>query len=354
MKVWVGYKKLKSGNWRIRFRSKVKGETGITLPGSLKEKTIEKKVAWYQEEIRLGSFDPYKQNDVSHSVDKAVSAYIRAHEKKTWSDKQLFNVETRLTLMINHIGGRAKLVNVRDWDWVTDQDLSPASKKSYLSTTKAFLNWCVKREYIEEFELEIPLQLKKELLNKEIKYITWEELDAVCQAHTLRRAAVDKFDTQGFTPERHIHLWWFMFWQALRKEEAPKIKFSDIQRDKIKVYGKGNKTEKIPIVPPAQKHIDGFKQNQISEYLIGFKSMDSPKRQLKLAIQKALPFHHSFGFHQLRHGGAVHYLTSGVPLIFVSKLLRHANTSVTSREYADIIDGMEGSAFTMIKDEPLQ
>ena len=81
--------------------------------------------------------------------------------------------------------------------------------------------------------------------------------------------------------------------------------------------------------------------------------MDSPKNQLSKIIAEKMPRHHSKGFHQLRHGVIVHNLSAGKPLIYVSKLARHKDTSVTAKEYADIIEGLEESAFDDIKDEPV-
>jgi integrase len=49
-------------------------------------------------------------------------------------------------------------------------------------------------------------------------------------------------------------------------------------------------------------------------------------------------------FHQLRHTSASLLLNSGVPVIAVSKYLGHADSGVTMRTYAHLIEGMDGLA----------
>jgi integrase len=49
-------------------------------------------------------------------------------------------------------------------------------------------------------------------------------------------------------------------------------------------------------------------------------------------------------YHDLRHGAASLLLAQNIPLPVVSNVLGHANTSITGRVYAHMIDGMDGMA----------
>jgi integrase len=322
------------------------------LDKNLKEKTVQAKVTWYKIEISMGRINPWKEKKSKFLLQYLVELYIKDGKKKRWnSEKTEKSVKFRLTKMMEFIPPNSVIENVKDWDWFTDLLVSPHTKKDYFSTTTAFLNWCKKNKYLAEFTLELPVKIKKTIQNKVTRYITHQELTFLGNEYIKMRQETAKFTRKSFEPERHVRMWWVMFWQLLRKEEAPGILHTDIHQGSMTVRGKGGTQKKIPIVPPAQKHIDWFKQHKQSERLFGFESMDNPKNQLRKSIAEKMPHHHSKGFHQLRHGGIVHYLSVGTPLIYVSKLARHKDTSVTAKEYADIIEGLEGLAFDDIKDK---
>ncbi len=353
-KVWVSYRRLKSGKWKIRFRSPGLGEAGVTLPKNKQEKKVIEKVGWYRIEIDAGRFDPWEDKKKSIPIEAAVQGYLANGKGKKWNDKTYQGVSFRLNRMMDVLGRTVKVDRVKDWDWFSDLPYAPHSKEDFFSTTRAFLNWCKKQGYLQKFNVELPLQVRKELKQKKVKYITWSQLDQLASGYLALRQESSKFDYRGYEPERHTRLWWVMFWQLLRKEEAGALTHSSIRKDKMYVEGKGGTRKEIPIVPPAKPHIEWFLANPISDTLFGFQSMDSPTTQLRKAIidvfGEGFP---SKGFHQLRHGGIVHYLTAGKPLIYVSRLARHKSITTTANEYADIIEGMEGSAFEDILDEPL-
>lgn len=348
MKVWVSHKKLKSGNWRIRFIKKGK-ETGLTLPGRLKESTIKSKCAWYQEEIIRGNFDPFEAPS-NLTVKKAVDAYLQG-KKKDWNEKTYDSNEWRLNKMMQFIPEDEIIEDDTVWTWFEELDESPYSKKAYFITTRAFLNWCKKQGLIKNFTIELSATIKRNLKKKTIKYLTWEQLKHIEETYLALRSKTAKFNRNGTEAERHTRLWWVMFWQCLRKEEVPPIRQDWIQGEMMQVLGKGGKIKMIPIVDTAKPHIEWFQKHAVDDSLFGFKSMRNQEEELRRAITNAYPKRSKKGFHQLRHGGIVHYLTSGIPLIYVSKLARHENMEITSTTYADIISGMEGSAFSGIKDE---
>lgn len=364
IKAWVSYKSLPSGKWRIRFRAKKRPEVGVTLPSSLQEKTIKNKVIWYQEQIKQGYFNPWQKEDNRKKVTEAIQEYINISKPK-WSESSYLTEVSRANKLQRHIPGNTYIRNVKDWNWFNDLPLkkdkhdtngySAASVSSYYVSTRTFLNFCIEQKYIEDYKLTLDSEVVKRLNQSSVKYITHGELTAVCEAFIAYR---EQTGYERVSRYRHTRLWWVMFWQCLRKNEPLYIKkeFVNFDSMKIKVFGKGGTMHWIPIIPPAKKHFQWFIDNPRKgvDNLFGFKSMASTMNEFRAFVRKKLPHKQNGGFHQLRHGGAVHYLTEGVPIIFVSKLLRHKSTKVTSEVYADIIEGMEGSAFTNIKDEPIE
>jgi integrase len=72
-------------------------------------------------------------------------------------------------------------------------------------------------------------------------------------------------------------------------------------------------------------------------------------RPWKRMLRKAgLP--ESTRYHDLRHGSASLLLSQNVPVPVVSNYLGHANSSITLRVYAHMIDGMDGMAATAMDD----
>ena len=55
-------------------------------------------------------------------------------------------------------------------------------------------------------------------------------------------------------------------------------------------------------------------------------------------------------YHDLRHGAAGLLLSQNVPVPVVSNYLGHANSSITLRVYAHMIEGMDGMAATAMDD----
>jgi integrase len=55
-------------------------------------------------------------------------------------------------------------------------------------------------------------------------------------------------------------------------------------------------------------------------------------------------------YHDLRHGAVSLLLSQNVPVPVVSNYLGHANTSITLRVYAHMIEGMDGMAATAMDD----
>jgi len=122
-----------------------------------------------------------------------------------------------------------------------------------------------------------------------------------------------------------------VFSLGLRISEACDMKLEDINKEWVKITGKGSKTRMIPIHPKLyeiiQKYIQIYKPNT---YLFEKNKNKINDQQLRYLIQK--PFRKTglhITPHQLRHSFATYLLDNGARITDVSELLGHEFISTT-------------------------
>src|SRR5690625_7769115 len=101
----VSYRR-RGSKWHIRFTAAGKKEIVKAYPGSLHESTIQKKVAWGEEEIALEREDPWeKQPD--GIIDDLVDAYLAVNlENETWSRSTHAAHQSVLTRLNKPVNGK--------------------------------------------------------------------------------------------------------------------------------------------------------------------------------------------------------------------------------------------------------
>ena len=118
---------------------------------------------------------------------------------------------------------------------------------------------------------------------------------------------------------------------GLRIGELSQVKLEDIDREWVRIYGKGGKQRQLPL-PQALKdalesYIAGFKPKR---YLFEKNGAPMQSAHLRYLVQKAF---RRCGIkatpHQLRHSFATHLLQEGARIADVSKLLGHATLATT-------------------------
>ena len=348
--------------WHIRFREKGRKEIVKSYPGSLKEKTIADKTVWFKEEIALGRFDPWQQVSQSGSryLYDLVEDYCNENlASGNWSEKTFNTNRSRLINTLKPVLNRqcSKAIGNKFQDCLDDLDVAPVTKKGYRATVNSFSTWLYKKGYLTtKPETELSISDKITLRNqRSVKYLTWNQVNDISQALEFRSRQLNALYSypNGRGASYYSDLFWFMFYSLLRKEEVPKLQAKDLlPGGRLRVQGKGRRVDVIPLPPPAldiaSKHAKGKRPN---EPLI-VTHMNRPYVHFKKGIALALGSEHPTGFHQLRHGGVVHYFTLGKPVQFVSKLCRHASVQVTLEVYGDIIPDGLAAAFSDITHEP--
>ena len=125
----------------------------------------------------MDRFDPWKKKKSKFLLQPLVELYIKDGKKAHWSSKaSVDTAQYRLTKMMDYIPPNSVIANVKNWDWFSDLPLALNTKKGLFSSTRAFLNWCKKNKYLEDFTLELSFKIKKAIQNKVTRYITHQQL----------------------------------------------------------------------------------------------------------------------------------------------------------------------------------
>jgi integrase len=352
MNVSVSYRK-KGNKWHIRFRAKGRKEIIKSLAGRLAEKTVAGKAAWYEEECHLGRFDPWAERleQSRLTIGDAVDEYCAGQfASSNWAEstykRGLSDLHAALAPLTDRKAGAG--LNGRDFQSAFDQcPGNAATRKGRRGRVNAFLRWAAEEGLLaDRYRVDISMDDVIEIRNTDkIKYLTWNQLRDVCAAHRWlagQNAALYGGDDHR-DPDFYPDLWWFMFYLMLRKSEPAKIVVKDLlPGDRIRIHGKGRRTDIIHMPPPAREIAEKYSEGKGPDDPLFLSDMNRPRHHLRKAIGLALGSEAPTGFHQLRHGGVVHYLTLGKPVQFVSKLARHRSVQVTLVVYGDIIpDGLE-------------
>lgn len=352
----------KSGNrWHIRFREKGRKEIVKSLSGSLQERTVRKKAAWYDEQWSLGRFDPYDehQGESRIQIREAIVDYCQENlASGNWSqathERALNCISRTLQSVLDH---RVSTLTIRKVeDSVGNLDVSAITKKGYLAKTNTFLKHLYETGYTRDrIHCSLDVTEKLEIRNQsKIKYLTWEKLDHVCKALQFTSRQNHHLYRSEDVADFYVEMWWFMFYSLLRKNEVTRLRNRDVLDGgkRIRIHGKGRKIDEIPLPGPAADLIRKHWDPRDPDGPVFTSHMNRPYKHFRQAISLALGEDHPSGFHQLRHGGVVHYLTLGKPIQFVSKLCRHANIQVTLRVYANVIPDGLAAAFSDVSHAP--
>lgn len=359
-KIYVNYRRSRS-RWHIRFRTKGRKEVIKSFSGRMGEKTIAQKADWYQVESDMGRFDPWEDKRVSSSlvIQDAIEEYCRSNrDSGNWSTASFENYTSRLQCVLAPVMDRkVSLLEKSDYEsCLSGLDVAPVTKKGYISTLNSFLKHLHQTGAAgERVKCELNVNEKLEIRNdSKIKYLTWQQVDDICSATRFscrQKHGLYKVDDVS---EFYTDMYWFMFYSLLRKNEVSRIRNRDVlgSGDRLRVHGKGRKVDEIPLPGPAAEIIRKYWDPSDAAGAVFTTHMNRAYKHFRPAVKMALGDDHPSGFHQLRHGGVVHYLTMGKPIQFVSKLCRHANIQVTLTVYANIIPDGLAAAFSDVTHGP--
>ena len=222
------------------------------------------------------------------------------------------------------------------------------------SAIRGFISFMKGRDYIkEDFGRDIEL-LKEDTTPKVI--LEPKEIERIFNVLISEFKKAEGYNV--FFKSRNLALFTFLLYTGVRRSEAVKVKWNDIDfiNNEINVIGKGNKTRVIPLLPDLKQQLysyrdileqmDGAGYNVKSEYL--FRS----EKRNKKTKEKDMPMtgknveiiikdiSHKAGIkknitpHIIRHTFASYGIKNKMNLPSLSEILGHSNLSTTLNIYA--------------------
>ena len=222
------------------------------------------------------------------------------------------------------------------------------------SAIRGFISFMKGRDYIkEDFGGNIEL-LKEDTTPKVI--LEPKEIERIFNVLISEFKKAEGYNV--FFKSRNLALFTFLLYTGVRRSEAVKVKWNDIDfiNNEINVIGKGNKTRVIPLLPDLKQQLysyrdileqmDGAGYNVKSEYL--FRS----EKRNKKTKEKDMPMtgknveiiikdiSHKAGIkknitpHIIRHTFASYGIKNKMNLPSLSEILGHSNLSTTLNIYA--------------------
>ncbi|MEK4951668.1 tyrosine-type recombinase/integrase [Bacillus sp. FSL W8-1127] len=204
-----------------------------------------------------------------------------------------------------------------------ERELAPRSRNRYLFSLRSFLNYAVKKQWVEH-NVASEVDPVKVMEEKKVA-LTEEEIDELLA--TIKHKIV-KFSVA------------FLYYTGMRVNEAHNITFEDIdnERNRLLVNGKGKKQRYIPIAKSLKPHLENYLTNIRgpidSPYLLATKktgrlSAGYINYELHRAT-KELGWDKNVTCHALRRSFATNLLRKRVDVFKISKLLGHSSIKTTT------------------------
>jgi integrase/recombinase XerD len=212
--------------------------------------------------------------------------------------------------------------------------LQPQSIVTMSKTVKAFFNWCVKEEYLQESPMD-KVEMPK-VPKKVISGFTPKDVQGM----------IDAFSFKGYLEARNKAIIAMMADCGLRSIEIRTLKTFNVRESSILVNGKGNKERFVSISPVLKKIL--IKYERLKKQYFKDKIMKSHNYFLsyvgdeishvglynivRLAGERAKVTGKRISPHTLRHFFSVQTLQSGkIDIHSLSTLLGHADLSTTQQ-----------------------
>lgn len=222
------------------------------------------------------------------------------------------------------------------------------------SAIRGFISFMKSRDYIkEDFSGNIEL-LKEDTTSKEI--LEPVEIEKIFNILISELKEAEGYNV--FFKSRNLTLFTFLLYTGVRRSEAVKVKWNDIDfiNNEINIIGKGNKTRIIPLLPDLKQQLysyrdvleqmDRARYNVKSEYLFRSEKRNKKTKEknipmtgknveiiIKDVCNKA-EIKKNITPHSIRHTFASYGIKNKMNLPSLSDILGHSNLSTTLNIYA--------------------
>lgn len=227
-----------------------------------------------------------------------------------------------------------KHIHIRSWIVsMMSTDITPSSVNRKISALRSLYKWMLKRQWVEKNPMVKIVAPKK---SKRLPIIVQD-----ANISKLLEKDLITIQSDPFIETRDSFIIELLYNTGIRRAELVGLKVSDIniQRDEVRVLGKGNKVRSIPIT-------DSFKAS-FQNYLSLRNELEVIDHEILLLTDKGKKIYprlvHSIvsnkladittlskkSPHVLRHSFATHMLDRGADLNAIKELLGHANLAAT-------------------------
>ena len=254
--------------------------------------------------------------------------------------------------VINNSNKRSVLLYIA---MLSDKQLSPYTINQRISALSTFFKYTIEFEHRTK---ENPLMGVKKMnvqgIEQKSEYLTEEEYMALIAVTQIKVGRTKKF---AFTSARDKFLYTLNLTVGLRVSESLNLKVSQFNEDIIAIVGKGGKLRKFRVTDEVRRAFNEYMNVRYMAYEdtdtvdegYVFVTINGNQLQTK-DVNKNLKKHmeragidKDIASHSLRRSCATHYLSEGVPVAQVSKLLGHTNVQTTMRYYKE-----DGSDFDFL------
>lgn len=234
-------------------------------------------------------------------------------------------------------------VELQGWQRVTDitprgvsdmlrvlagRKLSVKTVNDYRADLAAFLGWCVRNGILESNACDrVPKGTAK--ADKKRRALSVTECRALLAASP---------------PDRRV-VYLFLIFTGLRRSEAADLRWGHVHLDVMNPFvelpasiTKSGKRESVPLVPDLGEALRQHRGNAKPGYPVFAEIPSMPEFRLDLAsagIEGEDARGRKVVLHSLRHSLATMLATSGVPMAYAQRIMRHRDIRLTAEVYTD-------------------
>lgn len=216
------------------------------------------------------------------------------------------------------------------------QNKKPHTINTIILRTKAFLNYCVEEDYIQE---NIAKKVKTQKVDTKIETFTDQQINQMLSFYRTQ-----KKKSQSYSSYRNYVILLVLLGTGMRRKELILLKWSDVDftNQTISVYGKSRRYETI------------FLTDKLTRELLAFKAFSNnilkSQHDFIFLTNKEVPFTiHTIEYifrdlrtkmnfketrlspHTFRHSFCHRLVMSGMPVFAIQKLMRHEHIQTTMR-----------------------
>lgn len=291
-----------------------------SLPISLPEDAVEAKAAKYRYRIGIEDWDPWYDREVKVFQDVTVSAAIDSYlmhidNSPNHTEQTRRTIKYRMQRVERTLGSlRMNDLRAKHLSSVVDAaGKSAATRKSFGSGLRAFLNWSKGQGYIDQ----VPTIKLPKPSRKTRQEITEDELRDVVAA-ALRQCAA--YPDKCANYRIYANLWLVQFHTGLRNAELLGLRVRDwLPSGKFQIGSADRDTKThsdrwVPVPAAAASIVEGFARGKSpGELLFGKVNADRYSRVFKKFVTKVIPERaEALNVYSLRHSYAIRLLNAKV------------------------------------------